>query len=713
MKQKLLATSLCACLALSAVAQTPIFNTERKLDGKLEKALRERTLVGRGSNGKFAVKALGTDAKLGVLINSSDAPSLAAALEAEGLFAHAVSDYVLTAEVPVERLQELAARKDVYYVQSPRKFRPLLNTTRTDIKADKVAAGEALETPFDGTGVLVAVIDQGFQPKHIAFNNEDGTSRVKQYWNRRNYERQKNTKPSATVPNGGDNIPAYGHATHVTGIAAGSDVGNGLQGIAPKASLYMIPSSFDEDEMLQDIQTIAAYAKTQGMPYVVNLSLGSQMGPHDGTTLYDQTLSAIIDQGGGFICAAMGNEGDQKIHASHTFATDGETRSVLVRTAGDSDYYCGMIWESAGDGQEHVSFKPFYYVSGQKTYLTEVQKNSVGYIEDGIDSYNGKHYFVYQIPYNSIRNLGGSTSTRFGVEMTGNTGDEIHAWVEADMGEFQSGTGFLTGNSQYLNSEGGASIPHAFGIAAYAAANTYKSAIDGYTYGGYSSGETVGRLCSFSSNGPWFGEDPRPTVAAPGLMVKSAYSSYDQYFDEEDTSITNIITKGTAKYYYGEMSGTSMSTPVATGTVALWLQANPELTYAQLLDIFRTTSRHDRYATEEWDAKYGFGKLDAYEGLKMALALANTGIHAASLNSEAPVTLLKGADAWRILFNSDESFADIALYTVSGQRVSSRHLEGVRRGAETNLSLAGLAPGAYVISIRTTAATYSRKVLVK
>lgn len=40
-------------------------------------------------------------------------------------------------------------------------------------------------------------------------------------------------------------------------------------------------------------------------------------------------------------------------------------------------------------------------------------------------------------------------------------------------------------------------------------------------------------------------------------------------------------------YYYGVMNGTSMATPVVTGIIALWLQANPDLTPADIVRIMQ------------------------------------------------------------------------------------------------------------------------------
>lgn len=717
MNKKTILIAALTLMSSAAIAQQPIYTEGPKLDARLQQVVEKNELLKADHKGRFSLRKVTPQETIDVIINAKDANALAGELTDESLFNSVITNTVLTASVPVGRLAELAERADVWYIQSPRTFRAKMETTRSKTKADKVQAGEGLETPFDGSGVLVAVIDQGFQPRHIAFLNPDGTSRVKQYWNRKNYSYQKNTKPQSSVPNGGDGIPAYGHATHVTNIAAGSDLSqfsgvskaNKLYGIAPKADLYLIPSSFDEAEMIQDIQTIASYAKAQGQPYVINLSLGSQMGPHDGTTVYDQTCNEVLKQGSGFICAAMGNEGGQRIHASNTF-TANQTKSVLYTPASDADAIMMQIWETAGDGNQHVTFKPFYVLSsgGTRTYLTKQQMNSLG-ISEGIDPYNSRHNLQALCYLSTFKSICGSTA-KLGVEMTGEEGAEIHAWVEADMGSFASGSGYLTGDDDYLVSEGGASIPQAFGIAAYNGTNRFTSAIDGGTYGSY---DTVGAISGFSSPGPWLGTEPRPTVAAPGNFVQSAFNSYDSYFETSDKSITSIITNGSTKYYYGQMTGTSMATPVASGVIALWLQANPDLTYEQMLNIFQSYSLHDNFTKSAYDPAYGYGKIDAYEGIKRALEYKATGISDVLVGSETPVTLKKEANQWRILFNNNESKASISLTSAGGRRISCRNLAGVRCGQEETISLQGLPAGVYVLNIKTPKANYDRKVVVR
>jgi serine protease AprX len=60
----------------------------------------------------------------------------------------------------------------------------------------------------------------------------------------------------------------------------------------------------------------------------------------------------------------------------------------------------------------------------------------------------------------------------------------------------------------------------------------------------------------------------------------------------------------------------SNGTPFVSGTVALMLDANPNLTLAQVRDILRTTAQDWGPASQDVD--YGWGRLDGYAAVKRA-----------------------------------------------------------------------------------------------
>jgi hypothetical protein len=68
-----------------------------------------------------------------------------------------------------------------------------------------------------------------------------------------------------------------------------------------------------------------------------------------------------------------------------------------------------------------------------------------------------------------------------------------------------------------------------------------------------------------------------------------------------------------------------MSSPVATGIVALWMQANPQLTVNQIIDIMKETCDNDEWTTDvskipsHNKVQAGFGKINCLKGLKKIL----------------------------------------------------------------------------------------------
>lgn len=707
-KKLLLSTALAFMVFTSSQAQMTIdVAVGRKTDAQIERILQEQKAA---QNAGVTVKSA-TETKVKVMIDCEDGQALAEELQAEGFHATNINGTVVTAEVAAEYLAVLAAREDVKRIEKARRFRSFMTEARDLSGVNEIHNGTELETPFTGKGVILGVIDQGFEFRHLAFQDSKGLPRVRAVWNR-----YRNTAATTSIPSGGDGMDAHGHATHVTGIAAGSKIAdNDLYGIAPDAEIIMIPSNFDDTEVVEDVKYVKEFAEAEGKPWVINMSFGGLLGPHDGTSYSDRMIDQLTGPGG-LVAAAMGNEGEDKVHASYTFTTDGETKYLMLDHAACTGGLGVIdIWGQAGDAKIHLNVRPFIYTTaGTFDYKNASYWNSVTYSSGEINPYNRKEHYEFRVSTNNI------SSGTFGIAITGDAGQTFHAWVNPSYGAFKQPVGinkskFVPGDCKYSVSEGGATIPSAIAVGSYNSANKWYSVVHKQDMtNNYSNLGTVGAISYFSNSGPALNDSEKPTVVAPGAWVKSSISSYSPNFDSTDPYITSIVTRGMKKYYYSTMMGTSMATPVVSGILALWLEAYNELTPEQAKDVMKRTSVKDRYTgTNDWSANAGYGKIDAYEGLKEVLKLAaSTGINE-MLNSETPVTLSKGLDEWKVLFNNDESYATVSLYSTNGQLVSTRTLNNVRRGDETVVNLDGFAPGVYLISINTTASHMTRKVMVR
>ena len=152
---------------------------------------------------------------------------------------------------------------------------------------------------------------------------------------------------------------------------------------------------------------------------------------------------------------------------------------------------------------------------------------------------------------------------------------------------------------------------------AFAARNNYYSMTQHGVVTDYSI--TVGDIASFSSyevEGAGPSGKALPTICAPGINVAAAVSRYS-YFARN--SIYTVMSTSDGSYW-GVMSGTSMAAPTVAGIIALWLQANPNLTVAQVKDIIAQTAIKDRFTQGAQRDHFGpNGKIDAMAGLRLVL----------------------------------------------------------------------------------------------
>ncbi|MBD3170436.1 MAG: S8 family serine peptidase [candidate division Zixibacteria bacterium] len=123
-----------------------------------------------------------------------------------------------------------------------------------------------------------------------------------------------------------------------------------------------------------------------------------------------------------------------------------------------------------------------------------------------------------------------------------------------------------------------------------------------YSVGAVDGGNPSYPIASFSARGPSYctpSGDPaiKPEVVAPGVDVNSAYPGGS----------------------YTTLSGTSMATPHVAGVVALMKQANPGLPPEDIKQILMDTA-YDLGPSGE-DNTYGWGMIDAYEAVQMAMSM--------------------------------------------------------------------------------------------
>ena len=655
-----------------------------------------------------------------------------------GQHATTISNTVVTARVAPEWLTTLSNDTRIVRLTASKRLRPFLQKARQVTGVDRVHAGDNLDTPFTGKGIVIGVIDQSFEFKHMGFLDENGKSRIKMLWDR-SKDIEKDIQNKAAPVYNVDALskthetydPGSGHGTHVTNIAAGSKhADNPFYGVAPKADIVVIPSSFENTEIIEDIRSVKAYASREHKPWVVNLSLGSVIGPHDGSTDYDQAIDRMAQDKGGIVVGAMGNEGDQYFHAFSSFQP-GETKQVFIHYEKDQDGNATEddlthidFWGISEVNAEQFTVTPILAVKSSNAEQLKVKKYGADfwkkYLDDGkvwseISPKNNRENHFVGVKMNKLLEDLGSRYKKiiFGVEITAkstNTADAtLHGWIFSEepnyarfvLAKTDSKFESIKPDNLYIVGEGGASIPSAIAVGSFTTTVTDQH-------------EKEGAHSTFSSNGPWLNPNyPKPAVLAPGASIMSALNKYAPGFDKNNAAYSNRFNNKV--YHYGYMEGTSMATPFVAGSIALWLEANPQLSYTDVLDIIKETStKHADMEGEAWTPTYGYGLINVYEGLKLALKKAGkdplTAIERVS-GSAAPVTFHTIATQWQILFNNPERTATLEVMSLDGRSLYRQQLSSIAQGDEVNIPTDRFTPGVYVLQVSTSGAKIAQKMV--
>jgi len=99
-------------------------------------------------------------------------------------------------------------------------------------------------------------------------------------------------------------------------------------------------------------------------------------------------------------------------------------------------------------------------------------------------------------------------------------------------------------------------------------------------------------IASFSSRGPtWIDFGAKPDLVAPGVGIESVADTHSLLYTTLPLMrVSGALGIGPSKPYLS-LSGTSMSAPVVSGTVALMLEANPKLTPNAVKAILQYTAQ--------------------------------------------------------------------------------------------------------------------------
>ena len=218
--------------------------------------------------------------------------------------------------------------------------------------------------------------------------------------------------------------------------------------------------------------------------------------------------------------------------------------------------------------------------------------------------------------------------------------------------------------------------------------------------------EEAGLWSPFSSVGPTLDERTKPDICAPGRNIISAYSSYyrEAHPTETGYDVAHFDVDGRTYAWHSD-SGTSMSCPVVAGIIALWLQANPNLTRDDIIGVLQRTSRHPEEGLSYPNNKYGYGEIDAYRGLLDILSA--TGIKEISQHEPSDARIWADNGLLHIAF-ADVPTTPVAvtIYTTGGAIVHQTNVNGGQQNI--TMPLPTLGKGIYIVQLGHSGSTLIR-----
>ena len=635
-------------------------------------------------------------------------------LEEIGIKVHRVIDNMVSMTVPVDKLKEFDAIDEFILVNPTTVSRTFNMEAGKSSKASIVndatqAVANGLPKAYTGKGVVVGIIDLGIDYNHAAFLDANGHTRVVKVLNYTTDEEGLNGRfleyndPAqiATVKTDNDH---ESHGTHTSATAVGSEQGNSLHGVATEAEIILVGrgESGNDENAVDAIDRIFKYADSKNMPAVINISMGHMNDLHDGSTLVAKAIKEQTQNGtkpGRIVVMSAGNSADNRYSVVKTLgsadANGWQLKTVLgcynVPTATENPNYILLnVFMYANDGKDFTAtLKAVNIETGEMKEVSEMASNPLGPIklEDVITKgvkINIKGEKVVTLSVNAFDCFMNDKDWRLAIFVKGTTGQTI-TMVRDEVGvkewaffapEKLNEQGYTDGcPDMAFNCD--ACDDAVISVGAYTTLTEwqdYFGKIKHYIPSKITGKEqVVGEIGDFSSFCMDNNGKNRPTVLAPGQGLLSALNGYDETFfangvPNEKNDLSDLcpavmsVKMNNQTHWYGIMAGTSMSSPHTAGIVALWLQANPQLTEQEAVEIIKQTSVKDDFVTDVTKipshnlVQAGNGKIDAVAGLKKIL------------NTTDIETI--GIDGRREATPSTMYSVDAPVYNMLGQRVN-------------------------------------------
>jgi subtilisin family serine protease len=577
--------------------------------------------------------------------------------------------WIASGQIATSQLTVLEAIEHVTAIAGPEVLSPELSDS---VPAIGVKALRQAHPDATGTGVVVGIIDAGFDWRHGGFrDNATGRTRITAIWDltlpadeRRvgeisfaardifdptkrldprgvYYDRDdidfslgfQVTKQGPVKVRTTDPPKPYdpknpdlssGHGTHVAGIAAGDGStrpccrpwGAGrYEGVAPGADIILVRGGTSVvRHALAFIDEIAG-----SRPAVVNLSQGLNAGPHDGTNVDERAIDRFVTTPGRVFVKSAGNEGNTKKHGVATVPAQqpgappapGEAELDVIIPADMKSMDSLEIWYEAPASLD-------VQVAVKSDGLVSAWLGIQGMLNFAINRDQPPMQVVMRTVPDEPRNHDRLIDVRL-------PRYPRQAPLTVTLRLRNAGAAAVVVNAWIAKGTNGVTFvsPERDGTLTIPGTALGAIVVGNHTLGS-STCDSGGDIHETSSRGPVrkVPSDPdqarpfaKPTLAAPGTDITSASANAGCCCGPD--WLAN---------HYRDMSGTSMAAPHVAGTIALMLQKNPALTAAQVRDILVTSATPVGGPVTAW----GAGKLDARRAWEAVSAPAPSPLRAAA-----------------------------------------------------------------------------------
>ncbi|MFI5171335.1 MAG: S8/S53 family peptidase [Chitinophagales bacterium] len=642
---------------------------------------------------------------------------------------------IVAADISKQTIQILNQENFVEKIDCPTDKVTLLNDRMVIMNnVDSAYLGFApLLQGYDGTGIVIGVMDAPFDIHHGDFDDADGNSRIKSIWGQDfiagphpdgfTYGKECDSADIAddNCPVNDNDIAWNSHGSGVAGVATSSGLAaNQYRGVAPNADIVLVAFDFFGEftsRVADAIEYIFNKADEMGKPCVINTSLGVYAGSHDGTDLLTQTIDNLIQEHSGrSLVAAAGNAGGIQLHLGYDVSATEQFTWFKKLSYTDEAYF--QLWADS------IEFNDVYF--------SLTADNPAGFINvgstpdynmiDDLDLTDGEIDSIeFDIP-------GGGSGKIYAQLMDGVYLLEFVIFPDDDTFYWRfttSGSGYFdiwsgestTGFSNYvtLGLPDAAILPE---IVNYKLPDTQQSIVSGWqcsesviTVGTYVNRDTmtnyygvyptlidtVGQLYISSSLGPTRDGRIKPDICASGTRILSTASEvFTDY----------LISVGLATYIsqdgqHSLFNGTSFSSPIVAGIAALYLQQFPTAWYDDVKSAILTTAVEDTFTGAALpDNKWGYGKLNGFR----ALIVPFVGLDGEIKNDNL---LIYPNPAGDIIYISGSGNATVDIYNLVNELVVSTEINE----ADNSIDIHSLKTGMYLMVINDGKNIAARKVI--